>query len=70
MGHCGGGPGLDQFDFLQAITNWVEKGNVPQSVLVTGKAFPRRSRPLCPYPKHGQYKGQGDIEDATNFECR
>jgi len=70
MGHCGSGPGLDQFDFLQAITNWVEKGNVPQSVLVTGKAFPRRSRPLCPYPKHGQYKGQGDIEDATNFECR
>jgi Tannase and feruloyl esterase len=22
------------------------------------------------YPKHAQYKGQGDTEDAANFECR
>ena len=70
MGHCGGGPGLDQFDFLGAMVNWVEKGVAPTSVIVTGKAFPGRSRPLCPYPKHAQYKGQGDSESASNFECR
>jgi Tannase and feruloyl esterase len=70
MGHCGGGPGLDQFDFLGAMVDWVEKGTAPRSVIATGKAFPRRSRPLCPYPKHTEYKGTGDTEDANNFECR
>jgi feruloyl esterase len=70
MGHCGGGPGLDQFDFLTAVVNWVEKRTEPTSVTATGKAFPGRSRPLCPYPKHAHYKGQGDTEDANNFECR
>jgi tannase/feruloyl esterase len=70
MGHCGGGQALDQFDFLGAMVNWVEKGTIPQAVVVTGKAFPGRSRPLCPYPKHAQYKGQGNTEDAANFECQ
>jgi feruloyl esterase len=70
MGHCGGGPGLDQFDFLGPMVNWVEKEIVPRSVVATGKTYPGRSRPLCPYPKHAHYKGQGDTEDANNFECR
>ncbi len=70
MSHCGGGPALDQFDLLSALSNWVEKGIAPQSVIATGKSFPGRSRPLCPYPKHAQYKGQGNTEDANNFECR
>lgn len=70
MSHCGGGPSLDEFDLLGALTNWVEKGVAPQSVIATGRAFPGRSRPLCPYPQHAQYKGQGDTENAGNFECR
>jgi feruloyl esterase len=70
MSHCGGGQALDQFDLLGAIVNWVEKGPAPTSVIATGKAFPGRSRPLCAYPKHAHYKGQGDTEDAANFECR
>ncbi len=70
MGHCGGGPGLDQFDFLGAMVGWVERGAPPQSVIVTGKSFPGRSRPLCPYPRHAQYRGQGDTESASSFECR
>ena len=70
MSHCGGGPSLDQFDLLSAISDWVEKGVAPQSVIATGKAFPGRSRPLCPYPEHAQYKGRGNTDDASNFECR
>ncbi|MBZ5652096.1 MAG: DUF6351 family protein [Acidobacteriia bacterium] len=70
MGHCGGGPSLDRFDLLGAMVAWVEKGTAPAAVITTGKAFPGRSRPLCPYPKHAQYEGQGDTEDANNFECR
>lgn len=70
MSHCGGGQSLDQFDLLSALADWVEKGIAPQSIVATGRAFPGRSRPLCPYPKHAQYKGQGNTEDAGNFECR
>jgi len=70
MSHCGGGQALDQFDLLGAIVNWVEKGTAPVSVIATGKAFPGRSRPLCAYPKHAQYRGEGNREDANSFECR
>src|SRR5579872_910180 len=70
MSHCGGGQALDQFDLLGAIVTWVEKGTAPTSVIATGKAFPGRTRPLCPYPKRAQYKGSGNPEDAANFECR
>lgn len=69
MSHCGGGPSLDQFDLVDALAKWVEKGIAPQSVIATGNAFPGRSRPLCPYPKHTQYKGHGDTQNASSFEC-
>jgi Tannase and feruloyl esterase len=71
MGHCGGGAAtLDQFDMLSAVVDWVEKGTPPASVTATGRAFPGRSRPLCPYPLHAQYKGSGSPEEAASFECR
>jgi tannase/feruloyl esterase len=71
MYHCRGGEfALDTFDLLTAAVNWVEKGTAPDSVVATGKAFPGRSRPLCAYPKYAHYKGQGDPQDAGNFECR
>lgn len=71
MGHCGGGEAtLDRFDMLSAIVDWVEKGRAPEQVVATGQAFPGRSRPLCPYPKHAQYNGSGDSESAANFSCR
>jgi len=71
MGHCNGGAAtLDNFDMLTAVVDWVEKNKAPDSVNATGRSFPGRSRPLCPYPEHAQYKGQGSTEDAANFECR
>ena len=70
VGHCGGGPGLDSFDALTAVMDWVEKGTAPASLNATGRAFPGRSRPLCAYPTYPHYKGQGNPEDAANFECR
>jgi len=39
-------------------------------VVATGPAFPGRSRPLCAYPQHAQFKGQGDPESAASFECK
>jgi hypothetical protein len=70
MRHCGGGPALDQFDMLGTVVNWVEKGTAPESVIATGHAFPGRSRPLCAYPKHAQYSGHGDTNEAHNFTCQ
>ncbi len=70
MAHCGGGPALDRFDMLTAVVDWVEKDKAPDSVIATGAAFPGRSRPLCHYPKHAQYNGSGDTQDARNFHCQ
>jgi feruloyl esterase len=70
MGHCSGGPSLDQFDLLTPAVNWVEKGEAPEAVVATGRAFAGRSRPLCAYPAHAQYKGSGDAERAENFVCK
>ncbi len=71
MGHCAGGPEtLDSFDALGAVVRWVEQGIAPDSLTATGRDFPGRSRPLCAYPLHAHYKGQGNTEDAANFECR
>lgn len=71
MGHCNGGAAtLDTFDLLTASVNWIEKSTAPDSVVATGRAFQGRSRPLCAYPAHTQYKGSGDTEKAENFECK
>jgi Tannase and feruloyl esterase len=55
---------------LSALVGWVEKGAAPESVVATGAAFPGRSRPLCAWPKHAQYSGSGDSQDARNFRCQ
>ena len=71
MGHCSGGPAaLDTFDALTAIVNWVEKGEAPERLTASGRAFPGRSRPLCAYPQYAHYTGRGNPEDAANYECR
>ena len=78
MGHCGGGPGPNQADYLTALENWVEKGVAPDSIIATHSSTSAqpgtagsadRTRPLCPYPKVARYKGTGSIDDATNFSC-
>jgi len=69
-GHCGGGPSLDTFDALSAMVRWVEQGSAPDNLTATGRAFPGRSRPLCAYPLHAQYKGQGNPDEAASFACR
>jgi pimeloyl-ACP methyl ester carboxylesterase len=70
MGHCSGGEkALDQFNMLDAIVDWVEKDIAPDRIEATGRAFPGRSRPLCPFPLYAHYIGEGNSEDAANFEC-
>ena len=71
MGHCqGGSAALDSFDMLGTITDWVEKGVAPEGVTASGRSLPGRTGLLCPYPAHTEYKGQGDPQDARNYECK
>jgi feruloyl esterase len=69
MTHCGGGQSTDQFDMLTAIQQWVEKGQVPDRVIASGRAFPGQTRPLCPYPKVARFDG-GSPDKQESFSCR
>jgi feruloyl esterase len=71
MHHCGGGPGLNSFDALTALENWVEGGIAPDS-LVASHVGPgtARTRPICSYPKIAVYNGAGNINDATSLSCQ
>jgi len=71
MGHCGGGARtLDRFDMLSAVVDWVESGRAPERVVATGVSAPGESRPLCPYPAHAQFGGNGDAHLESNYTCR
>lgn len=70
MTHCNGGTGLDSFDTVSAITDWVETGRAPGHLVATGQAMPGVSRPLCPFPSTAHYNGVGDPNDAKNFSCK
>ncbi|MGH8245187.1 MAG: tannase/feruloyl esterase family alpha/beta hydrolase, partial [Gammaproteobacteria bacterium] len=71
MFHCAGGVGVSTVDWLTPLMDWVEKGVAPDRIvgsrLAEGKVV--RTRPLCAYPQVARYKGQGSIDDATNFVC-
>jgi hypothetical protein len=71
MGHCAGGDAPYVFDPLTILENWTEKGETPNSVIVSNppNAPKQMTRPLCPYPQVAKYKGAGSTDDAANFEC-
>jgi hypothetical protein len=73
MTHCGGGEATDQFDVLTPLMAWVEHGEAPDTIIAGANPrspWPKRTRPLCPYPAVARYKGSGDAEVAASFECR
>jgi feruloyl esterase len=71
VGHCRGGVGPDQADWMAALAGWVEQGKQPDTITARtvreGKTT--MTRPLCPHPQVAQYKGRGDANDAASFEC-
>jgi feruloyl esterase len=71
MGHCGGGPGPNQFDHLAALEQWVEKGAAPEKIVASHNTNGRidRTRPLCLYPQVARWKGTGSTDEAANFSC-
>ena len=71
MGHCQGGPGCSNVDWLTPVVNWVEKGIAPAILIGAHIDGGRttRTRPICAYPHTAQYKGSGSIDVADNFIC-
>ena len=72
MHHCSGGPGVDTFDMLTVLEQWVEQGLAPTRVVAGRKTgdLVTRTRPLCPHPQVAAYAGAGSVDDAASFVCR
>jgi feruloyl esterase len=71
VGHCSGGAGPSQANFMSALERWREAGEAPDAIeasRVNGNRVDM-TRPLCPFPKVPRYKGVGSINDAANFAC-
>ena len=71
--HCGGGPGPSTVDWPAVLSDWVERGKAPDSIVarkLAGDGTVSRSRPLCVYPQRAQYKGSGSPDDAASFVCK
>jgi feruloyl esterase len=68
VGHCSGGPGPDQADFMSSLVDWVENDQAPERIIAS---TPDGSvtRPLCPHPLVAVY-GSGDSDEADSFTCR
>lgn len=67
VGHCRGGNGPDQVDWMTAIVDWVENDTAPDRIIATN-ADATVSRPLCPHPEVAQHQ-RGDPNDPDNFRC-
>ena len=67
VGHCSGGVGPDQADFMSAIVDWVESDEAPETI-VARKADGSITRPLCPHPQVATYR-RGDANDPASFVC-
>ncbi len=71
VGHCRGGAGPDQADFLAAIERWVESGTAPDRIRASRVRNGQvdMTRPLCPYPEVARWTGLGSTNDSENFDC-
>ena len=70
--HCGGGPGADKVDWLDAIRGWVEDGVAPEQLVarkLDDDGAVVMSRPACPYPQVATYGGDGDPTSEASFTC-
>jgi len=67
--HYEGGPGPDKADWIKFITDWVEKDEAPERVVVskiTNKQIVM-TRPVYPFPKKAGYDGTGNPNHESSF---
>ena len=61
-------------DMLQVLVDWVERERAPLDLVQVSLAavppFPvTLSRPMCRWPATLRYRGHGDKQSASSFEC-
>ncbi len=71
MGHCGGGEGPDQVNWLAALERWVEAKKAPERITAhrVRNNLIELTRPLCPHPAVAKWSGVGSVTDEANFQC-
>jgi len=71
MGHCSGGIGPDQADFLGAMEAWMEQDIAPARITAARIREGRvdMTRPLCPYPQVATWDEKGNPDDAASYSC-
>ena len=71
MGHCGGGTGVNTFDMVTPLDQWVTSRTAPVQIPASRvrDGVADRTRPLCAYPHIAIYKGSGNLDEAANFSC-
>lgn len=72
VAHCGGGVGPQPQGLFEAVVNWVENGQAPDTILASRSLSGgvTQTRPLCPYPAVARWTGGGSTDDAANFICQ
>ncbi|KAK4192866.1 Tannase/feruloyl esterase [Podospora australis] len=63
-----------EYDALVALVRWVEGGDDKPVERVVATAYDAgfkvyRTRPLCAWPERAVYRGAGDVNDASSWEC-
>jgi hypothetical protein len=72
VGHCRGGAGPDQADWIGALEQWVEKGTAPPDISVRrldSAGATLMERRLCPYPQVPKVDSTGDANTASGYRC-
>ncbi|NKB34919.1 MAG: tannase/feruloyl esterase family alpha/beta hydrolase [Pseudomonadales bacterium] len=70
--HCAGGRGPSYVRFVDALDEWVESGDAPDSLqanFLDENFSPDGGRPLCAFPEEAIYDGSGSDRDPVNFQC-
>jgi feruloyl esterase len=73
VAHCAGGTGPQPDSPLNAVIDWVEHGQAPQTlngVVRSSGGAVTQSRPICLFPSVAAYRGHGDPAVASSFVCR
>jgi hypothetical protein len=62
-------PTREQDPFFSALVDWVERGMAPGEIVVASRDG-SVSYPLCVYPRHTSWNGQGSPKLAASYACR
>jgi Tannase and feruloyl esterase len=66
--HGRGGPGLTEFDALNALEKWVERGPPPKLIPAIGTTAPLNAADLSSLtPMLARYSGKRDPKEAESF---